>query len=114
VILVGPMAADPRWQAREGTGCDQSAFTIDWEPHAATCPQGKQRRKWQPEKAVAGQEQTLRSSSQPLQAWECMRASLETELALQFVKAELPIGPLPLQHTKGDEAAREMVPLRPF
>ena len=43
-----------------------------------------------------------------------MRASLETELALQFVDAELPIVPLPLQYTKGDQAAREMVPLRPF
>jgi hypothetical protein len=58
--------------------------------------------------------QTLRSSSQPLQAWECMRASLETELSLEFVKAEVSIVPLPLQHTKRDQAAREMMPLRPF
>src|SRR5262245_58749334 len=42
-------------------------------------------------------DQTLRSSSQPLQAWECMRASLETELSPEFVDTEVPIVPLPLQ-----------------
>lgn len=40
VHIVGPVAADPSWQAREGTGYDQSAFTIDWEAHIATCPHG--------------------------------------------------------------------------
>jgi hypothetical protein len=34
-----------------------------------------------------------------------MRASLETELSLEFVEAEVQIVPLPLPHTKGDEAA---------
>jgi hypothetical protein len=58
--------------------------------------------------------QTLRSLSQPLQTWECMRASLETELALELVDAEVPIVPFPLQHTKRGQAAREMMPLRPF
>jgi len=56
VHLVGPVAADPSWQAREGTGYAQSAFTIDWEAHAATCPHGKQSRKWQPDRDVTGQE----------------------------------------------------------
>jgi len=56
VHIVGPVAADPSWQAREGTGYDQSAFTIDWETHTATCPHGKQSRKWQPDIDVAGQE----------------------------------------------------------
>lgn len=56
VQIVGPVAADPSWQAREGTGYDQSAFTIDWEAHTATCPHGKQSRKWQPDLDVAGQE----------------------------------------------------------
>src|SRR5262249_84391 len=41
VHIVGPVAADPSWQARERTGYDQSAFTIDWEAHTATCPHGK-------------------------------------------------------------------------
>jgi transposase len=56
VQIIGPVAADPSWQAREGTGYDQSAFTIDWEAHCATCPHGKRSRKWQPDLDVAGQE----------------------------------------------------------
>jgi transposase len=56
VTIVGPVAADPSGQAREGTGFDHSAFTIDWESHTATCPQGKQSRKWQPDTDVAGQD----------------------------------------------------------
>ena len=42
-----------------------------------------------------------------------MRAPLETELALEFVDAELPIMSLPLQHTKSDEAAGHMMLLSP-
>ena len=56
VAIVGPVAADPSWQAREATGFANRAFTIDGEPHTATCPQGKQRRKWQPDTDVAGQD----------------------------------------------------------
>jgi transposase len=56
VTIVGPVAADPSWQAREATGFDNSAVTIDWETHTATCPQGKQSRKWQPDTDVAGQD----------------------------------------------------------
>src|SRR5262249_30448635 len=52
VHIVGPVAADPSWQAREGTGYDQSAFTIDWHAHTATCPHGKRNRKGQPKSAV--------------------------------------------------------------
>jgi transposase len=54
--LHGPVAADPSWQAREGTGFDNSAFTRDCEIHVATCPPGKRSRKWQPEKDVAGED----------------------------------------------------------
>src|SRR5215468_9226340 len=56
VTIVGPVAADPSWQAREGTGYEHGAFTINWETHTATCPQGKQSRKWQPDRDVTGQE----------------------------------------------------------
>jgi transposase len=56
VTIVGPVAADPRWQAREATGYANGAFTINWESHTATCPQGKRSRKWQPDIDVAGQE----------------------------------------------------------
>src|SRR5215813_12283059 len=43
-----------------------------------------------------------------------MRVSLETELALKFVTAELAIVSLPLQHTKGDQTAGEVMYLRSF
>jgi transposase len=56
VTVLGPVAADPSWQAREGTGFDNAAFTINWETHTATCPHGKQSRKWQPDKDIAGQD----------------------------------------------------------
>jgi transposase len=56
VTIVGPVAADPSWQAREATGYENGAFMINWETHTATCPQGKQSRKWQPDRDVTGQE----------------------------------------------------------
>jgi hypothetical protein len=34
--MIGPVAADPSWQAREATGFDNSAFTIDWATRTAT------------------------------------------------------------------------------
>ena len=43
-----------------------------------------------------------------------MRVSLETELALKFVNAELAIVSLPLQHTKGDQTAGEVMDLCSF
>jgi hypothetical protein len=46
--------------------------------------------------------QTLRSSSEPLQAWEDLGPSIETELPLKFVDAEVPTIALPFQHTKGN------------
>ncbi len=39
VRLVGPVAADPSWQARAGFA--QADFAIDWERQVATCPAGK-------------------------------------------------------------------------
>src|SRR5919197_2219129 len=67
-------------------------------------------------KAVGGVRnyQRLRSSPQPLQSCECLGASLATELLLEFVDAELAIMPLPLPHTKCDQAAGEMMLLSPF
>ena len=42
VHIVGPVAADPSWQAREGTGFDKSTFLVDWDQQVVTCPHGKQ------------------------------------------------------------------------
>lgn len=46
VDLVGPVRADLSWQARTPDCFDSSQFTIDWELHMATCPQGKTSHYW--------------------------------------------------------------------
>jgi len=43
VTLLGPVADDPSWQARAGTGFDKAQFLVDWERKVVTCPMGKQR-----------------------------------------------------------------------
>ena len=48
VTIIGPVAEDPCWQARAGTGFDKSHFVVDWERHVVTCPAGKQSISWHP------------------------------------------------------------------
>ena len=48
VTIVGPVADDPSWQARAGTGFDKSQFVVDWERRVVTCPDGKQSVSWLP------------------------------------------------------------------
>jgi transposase len=48
ITLVTPLLADPSWQARENTGYDRSAFTIDYDARTATCPQGQASHSWYP------------------------------------------------------------------
>jgi hypothetical protein len=57
--------------------------------------------------------QRLRSASSPLQSRECQGTSLDTELSLKLVDAEVPIMSFPLQHAKGDEAAGHVMLLSP-
>jgi transposase len=53
VDLYGPTRPDYKWQARERTGFEAAAFTIDWDNEVATCPEGKQSLSWTP--AIDGQ-----------------------------------------------------------
>jgi len=48
VTLIGPIADDPRGQARAGTGFDKAHFPVDWEQQVVTCPMGKQSLSWLP------------------------------------------------------------------
>jgi DDE family transposase len=48
VTMVGPVADDPGWQAREGTGFDTSQCVVDWERQVVTCPAAQQRLAWLP------------------------------------------------------------------
>ena len=46
IDLLGPMTADPQWQAKAGDGFDLSHFSIDWETSVVTCPQGHRSVRW--------------------------------------------------------------------
>src|SRR4051812_44616308 len=48
VTIVGPVAADPGWQARAGEGFDKGSFAVDWERRVVTCPLGKESLSWLP------------------------------------------------------------------
>ncbi len=48
VTLLGPVAADPSWQAKAREGFDKGSFLIDWEQEIAICPAGKQNYSWLP------------------------------------------------------------------
>jgi len=48
VTIVGPVADDPSWQARDGTGFDKGSFIVDWDRQVVTCPAGKQSISWLP------------------------------------------------------------------
>ncbi|MCA1821132.1 MAG: IS1182 family transposase [Pseudonocardia sp.] len=40
ITLLGPLRIDNSPQARTNSGFDRTAFTIDWDNHRVTCPQG--------------------------------------------------------------------------
>ena len=46
IDLVGPIAEDRQWQAKEGTGFDVARFQIDWEAQRVTCPRGRASLRW--------------------------------------------------------------------
>lgn len=54
IDLVGPIAADASWQAREKTGFDHTAFQINWDAQTVICPQGEVSVQWHPEIDVRG------------------------------------------------------------
>ena len=48
IEVIGPVSQNNQWQAKAGAGYDLASFTIDWQKHQATCPQGKESVKWTP------------------------------------------------------------------
>ena len=48
VVIVGPVADDPSWQARSGDGFTKAQFLVDWDQQVVTCPAGKQSISWLP------------------------------------------------------------------
>lgn len=46
VEVIGPVAINGSWQAKEAQGFDNTHFLIDWEKQKVTCPQGNISKKW--------------------------------------------------------------------
>jgi transposase len=55
IALTGPPLADRSAQARTG-GYTQEAFTIDWDHHQVTCPQGTLSSRWAPTRTRDGKD----------------------------------------------------------
>jgi transposase len=82
VTIIGPVAADPCWQAREGTGFDKSQFVVDWERQTVTCPAGKQSISWHrhtyPASGMAFEARFARQDCTPCASRSrCTRAKIE-------------------------------------
>jgi transposase len=48
IALIGPLLADTSAQARAGAGYARADFTVDYDTHTVTCPQGKTAANWTP------------------------------------------------------------------
>src|SRR2546429_4369951 len=57
VELIGPMAPNTSWQAKDPQAYDNSKFLVDWENEVVTCPEGKMSKKWTIKQKKNGQEE---------------------------------------------------------
>jgi transposase len=85
VTVVGPVAADPSWQARAGLGFDKGSFQVDWERQVVTCPAGKESISWlpntYPENGVAFEARFARKDCTPCPfRSQCTKAKLEPRI----------------------------------
>jgi transposase len=85
VTIIGPVAEDPCWQAREATGFDKSQFVVDWERQTVTCPVGKQSISWHrhtyPASGMAFEARFARQDCTPCASRSrCTRAKMEPRI----------------------------------
>ena len=85
VHSVGPVAADPSWQAREGTGFDKFQFLVDWDQQGVTCPIGTQSIAWHPHPSPQrGGRWEARLARKDCMSWphraQCTRAKKEPRI----------------------------------
>src|SRR5947207_1675252 len=57
VELIGPIAPNTTWQAKDPQAYDTSKFLVDWENEVVTCPEGKMSKKWTIKQKKNGQEE---------------------------------------------------------
>jgi len=48
ITLLGPVAADPSWQAKAAEGFEKASFLINWDQETVICPAGKTNYSWLP------------------------------------------------------------------
>jgi transposase len=85
VTLIGPVADDPSWQARAGTGFDKAQFLVDWDRKVVTCPMGKQSISWlpntYPQNGMTWEARFARKDCTPCpQRAQCTRAKKEPRI----------------------------------
>lgn len=85
VTLLGPVADDPSWQARAGTGFDKAQFLVDWDRQIVTCPMGKQSISWlpntYPQNGMTWEARFARKDCTPCpQRAQCTRAKKEPRI----------------------------------
>jgi transposase len=85
VTLIGPVADDPSWQARAGTGFDKAQFLVDWDRRVVTCPMGKQSISWlrntYPQNGMTWEARFARKDCTPCsQRVHCTRAKKEPRI----------------------------------
>jgi IS5 family transposase len=85
VQLVGPVAADPSWQARLSPAFAKAHFPVDWERRVVTCPAGKESPPWLPQgdpgTGVVWQARFAKADCTPCpQRTQCTHAKVEPRL----------------------------------
>jgi transposase len=78
VTLIGPVAADTSWQARDEHGFDKTQFSMDWQTHQVTCPEGRTSRYWIPTHDRHGKE-VIHIKFNPADCKECPSRELCTQ-----------------------------------
>jgi transposase len=85
VTITGPVAEDPSWQARDGTGFDKSHFIVAGDRQVVTCPAGKQSVSWlrntDPKTGVRWEARCARQDCTPCPfRAQCTRAKVEPRI----------------------------------
>ena len=84
VVIVGPVADDPSWQARAGEGFAKADFQVDWDRQVVICPAGHSSGSWLPKTTVSGVVAEARFSSRHCtpcpHRTQCTRAKKEPRI----------------------------------
>jgi len=78
ITLIGPVAQDTSWQARESQNFEKTQFTIDWQAHQVTCPMGKTSRDWIPTNDRHGKD-VIHIKFNPVDCKQCISRTLCTQ-----------------------------------